>query len=112
MNAEGVLLLRGSDVARLLPIRECITVVENAFRKYARGELPAPGVLAEHAEHGGFHIKTAISADLDSRYFAAKVNANFPSNPARLGLPTIQGLVLLFDAANGRPLAILDSIEL
>jgi alanine dehydrogenase len=107
-----VLLLRRSDVARLLPIRECIDVVEEAFRKYALGELPAPGVLAAHTEQGGFHIKTAMSVDRTGRYFAAKANANFPSNPARLGLPTIQGLVLLFDAANGRPLAVLDSIEL
>jgi ornithine cyclodeaminase/alanine dehydrogenase-like protein (mu-crystallin family) len=45
-------------------------------------------------------------------YFAAKTNANFPGNPGRSGLPTIQGIVLLFDGENGVPLAVLDSIEI
>ncbi len=43
--------------------------------------------------------------------FAAKVNGNFSGNPRR-GLPAIQGAVVLCDAANGRPLAIMDSIEI
>ena len=111
-NREDILLLRRSDVARLLSIEECITVVEDAFRQYALGEVPPPGVLAAHVDGGGFHIKTAIWNGPAGRSFAAKANANFPSNPSRLGLPTIQGLVLLFDAVNGRPLAVLDSIEI
>jgi ornithine cyclodeaminase/alanine dehydrogenase-like protein (mu-crystallin family) len=41
-----------------------------------------------------------------------KVNSNFPDNRARYGLPTIQGAVLLADASNGRPLALLDSLEI
>jgi ornithine cyclodeaminase/alanine dehydrogenase-like protein (mu-crystallin family) len=45
-------------------------------------------------------------------YFAAKVNANFPENPSRRGLPTIQGVLALFDAETGVPLALLDSIAL
>ncbi len=45
-------------------------------------------------------------------YFAAKINANFPGNPDRHGLPTIQGMIGLFDTANGRALALLDSIEI
>jgi ornithine cyclodeaminase/alanine dehydrogenase-like protein (mu-crystallin family) len=46
------------------------------------------------------------------RAFAAlKLNANFPGNIERFGLPTIQGVILLFDAETGAPLAILDSIE-
>jgi ornithine cyclodeaminase/alanine dehydrogenase-like protein (mu-crystallin family) len=40
-----------------------------------------------------------------------KVNSNFPGNPAR-GLPTIQGAVLLYDAGDGRLLAIMDSGEI
>jgi ornithine cyclodeaminase/alanine dehydrogenase-like protein (mu-crystallin family) len=44
----------------------------------------------------------------DRPYFAAKINANFPGNASR-GLPTIQGAVILSDAADGTPLAIMDS---
>jgi alanine dehydrogenase len=38
------------------------------------------------------------------------VNANFPANPERFGLPAIQGVLVLFDGACGRPLAVLDSM--
>jgi alanine dehydrogenase len=42
---------------------------------------------------------------------AIKVNGNFPGNPATNGLPTVQGVIYLADAGNGRPLAVMDSIE-
>ena len=42
-------------------------------------------------------------------YFATKTNANFSDNPRRWGLPTILGTIVLADAANGTPLAIMDS---
>jgi len=107
--AETVVLTR-RDVAGLLSLADCIDAVERAFRLHGEGGAPAPGVLGVHAAGGGFHIK-AGSLPLSRNYFAAKTNANFPGNPAR-GLPTIQGLVLLFDADNGRLLAAMDSIEL
>jgi alanine dehydrogenase len=58
-----------------------------------------------------FHIK-AGTLDLSRPYFAAKTNANFPGNIERYGLPTIQGVIALFDAERGTPLAILDSREI
>ena len=60
---------------------------------------------------GSFHVKAAF-INADRHYFAAKLNANFPHNGARHGLPTIQGVVLLCDAANGLPLAVMDSIAI
>jgi ornithine cyclodeaminase/alanine dehydrogenase len=45
-------------------------------------------------------------------YFAAKTNANFPDNLKRSGLPLIQGTIVLCDAENGYPLALMDSIEI
>ncbi|MEN3376122.1 MAG: hypothetical protein V7604_1477, partial [Hyphomicrobiales bacterium] len=41
-----------------------------------------------------------------------KVNANFPDNRLKHGLPTIQGAILLFDTSTGSPVALLDSIEI
>jgi alanine dehydrogenase len=107
-----MLLLNREDVSALLRLPDCIEAVEQVFRQHALGELPiAPGVLGTHVTGGGFHIKTAALAGSPS-YFAAKVNANFPGNPVSLGLPTIQGVIALFDAQCGRPLALLDSIEI
>ena len=90
----------------------CISVVRDAFAKHGRGEIGAPGVLGMHGADGGFHIKAAFWNQEGHSYFATKVNANFPNNPVRHSLPTIQGLLLLFDAEDGRPLAVMDSIEI
>jgi ornithine cyclodeaminase/alanine dehydrogenase-like protein (mu-crystallin family) len=111
----GTLVLRRDDVRRLLGMRECISAVERAFQRHAAGETIPPNVVGAHVEGGGFHVKTAglLSAPTGERpVFAAKVNANFPGNPDRNGLPTIQGVIALFDAIDGRLLALLDSIEI
>lgn len=107
-HSRETLVLTGRDVARVLDVRDCIDAVERAFRQHAAGTTIAPGVLGAHVEGGGFHVKTA--GLLEGRpIFAAKVNANFPGNPARFGLPTIQGVLALFDAAQGALLAVMDS---
>jgi alanine dehydrogenase len=106
-----MLLLDRDDVAALLPLSECIPAVEEAFRRYATGEVPMPAVASVAADRGVFHVKAA-GLRLARPYFAAKTNANFPGNPARFGLPAIQGLIALFDAENGVPLALMDSIEI
>jgi alanine dehydrogenase len=71
-------------------------------------------VLGTHVVDGGFHVKTAglVGSAGARAYFAAKINANFPGNPARHGLPTIQGAITLHDAADGVLLAVLDSMEI
>jgi alanine dehydrogenase len=101
-------ILSRRDVLELLSLRECIDAVERAFRSHAEGRTLGPGVLGVPAGRGGFHIKAAGLVDQRS-YFAAKINANFPENPQRLGLPTIRGTVVLADAETGEPLAMMDS---
>ena len=107
---DTVLLSRG-DVASLLTIDECIGAVENAFGLYAEGKALPPKVLGLHCDNGGFHIKAGILGT-DRSYFVAKVNANFPGNPKQHGLPTIQGVIVVCDAIDGRLLALMDSIEI
>jgi len=105
------LLLSRAEVERLLTPDLCIAAVENAFRLLAEGKVPPPGILGMHAVEGRFHVKAGFLT-LDRPYFAAKLNANFPGNGARHGLPTIQGALLLSDASNGAPLAIMDSMSI
>lgn len=112
--AHGTLILSRSEVADLLPMAACIHVVERAFVRHARAQTIPPGVLGTRVENGGFHIKSAgLLDELDGKpIFAAKVNPNFPENPVRYDLPTIQGVVAIFDASDGRLLALMDSIEI
>ena len=115
MAPSETLILGRADVRRLLDMPACIDAVEQAFLQHARGETIRPGILGAHARDGVFHVKTAgmQSATPGSHaVFAAKVNANFPDNPDRHGLPTIQGVIALFNAHTGQLLALFDSIEI
>src|SRR5918911_1627248 len=98
-----VLLLSRADVASLLDLDDCIAAVERAFAMLGRGELPTPAIASVHATGGAFHIKAAIAGGR----FAAKINANFFES-----VPRIKGVVMLADARDGTPLAIMDSIEI
>jgi alanine dehydrogenase len=111
MPKRPTLLLSASDVQRLLDLSECITAVEEGFRLLGRGKLPPPQVLGLHTDSGGLHIKVALWRG-DKSYFVAKANTNFPSNPAKYALPTIQGVIIVSDADTGELIALLDSIEI
>jgi alanine dehydrogenase len=106
--SEPLIVLSRRDVLDLLTLPDCIGAVERAFRLHAEGRTLGPGVLGVPAADGGFHIKAAGLLG-ERSYFAAKTNANFPENPRRFGLPTIQGTIVLADASNGVPLAIIES---
>ncbi|MGE0724452.1 MAG: ornithine cyclodeaminase family protein [Alphaproteobacteria bacterium] len=109
MTAPAILLSR-ADVAALLTPADHLAAVEAAFAASREGRAPSPPPLHLAVTGGGFHAKGA--ALLGALGVAAvKLNGNFPGNPAR-GLPTIQGVILLCDAANGAVLAAMDSIEI
>lgn len=112
MKPVGTLILGRGEVASLLSLGECVAAVEEAFRLHEEGRSLPPGVLETLTEDGGFHIKAAGLKAADRTYYAAKVNANFPQNMGRSGLPTIQGVVALYDGESGFPLALMDSIEI
>jgi ornithine cyclodeaminase/alanine dehydrogenase-like protein (mu-crystallin family) len=111
MDRHPVRLLTRTDIERVLDIRSCITAVSDSFRWRAEGRASPSGVLGVHVAGGGFHAKAAM-LELSRPYFVAKVNANFPSNPASRNLPTIQGVLVLFDATDGVPLAVMDSVAI
>jgi len=101
-------MLSRQDVATLLTPDECTAAIAEAFRLRGEGKLRPSGILGVPAFGGGFHIKAAVLGN----FFATKVNGNFTDNPARFSLPAIQGVIVLCDAENGRPLAVMDSIEI
>jgi len=103
-----MLVLNAGEVMRLLDMQSCIREVENAFRARGEGRRSTSAVVGLELEGGGLHAKLG-ALDLARRYAAAKINANFPDNPAQRGLPTVQGVVVLFDASSGVPLACMDS---
>jgi ornithine cyclodeaminase/alanine dehydrogenase-like protein (mu-crystallin family) len=107
---EGLLILSRADVARLMDYAGYIDAVEAAFRAAIDGGAVAPPAAAIHLPNGSFHAKGAALLG-DAGTVAIKLNGNFPGNPGSNGLPTVQGVIYLADARNGRPLAVMDSIE-
>ena len=110
MTTQTLVLTR-NDVRHFVTLNDCIASIEQVFRLYGEGKTSVPSMMGIHSSDGGFHVKAGI-LPLKRNYFAAKVNANFPHNRQRFALPTIQGVIVLCDADNGRPLAVLDSIEI
>ena len=111
MRIEETLLLSRGDVEELLSLTEYIEAVENVFRWQGEGKIPAPGILGLKTAGGGLHVKAACLPS-DPGYLVAKLNTNFPENGAAFGLPTIQGIIVLFAGNNGAVLALLDSMEI
>jgi ornithine cyclodeaminase/alanine dehydrogenase-like protein (mu-crystallin family) len=112
LDTPEPLLISRRELASLMDLDAYYRAVESAFRAHAEGRATVPMPLHIAVEGGGFHAKGAfIDAGPEERFAAVKVNSNFPGQPAR-GLPTIQGAVLLYDAQDGRLLAILDSAEI
>jgi alanine dehydrogenase len=98
-------------IASLLPMDECIEVMEKMFRSLANGECIQPlrsmmwlpdrvgllGMMPGHAKSLGV--------------MGIKVISVFHGN-RDAGLPSHQGVVILFDAKHGQPLMIFDAAEI
>ncbi len=107
---QPALVLSRTDVCALMTRTDYLNAVEAAFRAFADGAAHLPSPMHLPGVDGGFHAKGATFTGARD-YAALKLNGNFPGNPERTGLPTIQGVLLLADARNGAVLAIMDSIE-
>lgn len=88
--------LRGSVGLDLVAVE----VVENAFRALASGKVVMPPILSMDlpAVHGEVDVKTAWIPGFNG--FAIKVSPGFFDNP-KLGLPSLNGLMILFSARTG-----------
>ncbi|NRG17519.1 cyclodeaminase [Rhizobiales bacterium] len=77
-----------------------IDVVEHAFAALATGKVVMPPILSMAIEeaNGEVDVKTAYIPGFDG--FAIKVSPGFFDNP-KLGLPSLNGLMILFSAKTG-----------
>lgn len=105
-----VTLFSARGLRQVLTPRVCLEALRTAYQALADDLDSEPKTLGFKVEKGSYHIKAGVYPKT-RQIFAAKLNANFPGNPAN-GLPTIQGLVVLVDGTEGIPLAVMDSGEL
>jgi ornithine cyclodeaminase/alanine dehydrogenase-like protein (mu-crystallin family) len=111
MTRRTIRFLSGRDVTQALPMREAIEAMRHAFRQLADGEVvmpPRTHIAAPRQEGDALFMPSCLAAD---GVMGMKVVTVFRGNPAH-GLPVIQALMVVLDAATGRPLAVLDGTRL
>ena len=85
---------------------EAVLAIERAFRDHSNGQVHSfpSGHLRFDRPPGDFHVK---GAHITGRpYFTIKMASSFFDNPKR-GLPSSNGLMLVFNAESGEPVATL-----
>jgi ectoine utilization protein EutC len=99
--AHEVLIVNETELRNAIKLDIAVVdVIERAFAALAAGNVVMPPVLSmEIAEaHGEVDVKTAYIPDFDG--FAIKVSPGFFDNP-KIGLPSLNGLMILFSARTG-----------
>ncbi|MDN2568193.1 cyclodeaminase [Aquibium sp. A9E412] len=98
---HDVLVVTEADLRKAVALdREAVDTVENAFAALATGRVVMPPILsmALPEANGEVDVKTAFIPGFDG--FAIKVSPGFFDNP-KLGLPSLNGLMILFSARTG-----------
>lgn len=99
-------ILDEPELRRVVTPAVAVRAIREAFRADGEGRTTVPAVinLEIPAARGEFHVKTAHIAGVP--HVAVKVASGFYDNPAK-GLPSGSGLMAVFDAGTGLPVALL-----
>jgi ornithine cyclodeaminase len=99
-------ILTGEAVRALVSIEDCIELMAGTMREVSNGEVTIPprGVVALKLDDNLFLDMPGATA----AGFGSKLLGYFPGNTRQ---PTIQGVIVLFDAATGAPRAVVDAVS-
>jgi ornithine cyclodeaminase len=103
-----MLIISHSEVRELLPMRDCMEVVAGALSSLARGEGVQPlrsGFLLPDRQGVLAWMPGSLAA---GQPFGIKV-LSVIDNPGELGVDSHQGGVMIFDPANGSPMALCEA---
>jgi ornithine cyclodeaminase len=100
-SERTIRILTEAELRRAVPLdRAAVEVVEQAFAALAGGKVVMPPILSMEIPeaNGEVDVKTAYIPGFSG--FAIKVSPGFFDNP-KLGLPSLNGLMVLFSAKTG-----------
>ena len=99
-------VLRWAEMEPALEKIDVVGAMEVGFRAYSAGQavIPPVGELCFDKPPGDVHIKYGYLREGD--YYVVKIASGFYENP-QLGLPSSQGLMLLFSKTSGQTEAVL-----
>jgi len=105
------LFVNKEKIASLLPMDECIEVMQKMFSSLAAGEClqPLRNIMRLPDGSGVLGMMPGHAAKLG--VMGIKVISVFHANK-EAGFPSHQGIVMLFDAKNGQPLMLFDALEI
>lgn len=106
-----LIYLTRSEVASLLPDwKAMLDLVEETYVAMSRGDVEMPPKPGIHPRKDAFiHAMPAYLGNSDVA--AMKWVAGYPTNKS-LGIPYINGLLILNEAATGVPIAVMDCVEI
>lgn len=92
------LMLKNSDVAKLLDIDDIVTSVEGAYRDFNSGLVVQPDILTiyEPETEKGYDFKVGLN--LGAGYFSMKSSSSGYDDNTAIGLPTGLNMLYLYDA--------------
>lgn len=99
-------ILSRKQIEQALSIPKVLEATEQGFIAYSRKEAVIPPVGSLHFDSppGDCHIKYGYAKS--GKYYVVKIASGFYDNPKQ-GLPSNNGLMLLFDKQNGNPICAL-----
>ena len=92
------------QIKTVLPNLDLMTAIEAGFVAYSEDKATVPPVGELLLEKGEVHIKYGYLKNDD--YYVIKIASGFYDNP-KIGLPTGNGLMLLFNQNTGEPVCLL-----
>lgn len=92
------------QINKILPTLDLIPAIEAGFAAYSAGQAEVPPVGELLLDKGDVHIKYGYLKD--DEFYVIKIASGFYDNPA-LGLPSSNGLMLLFSQQTGELISIL-----
>jgi ornithine cyclodeaminase/alanine dehydrogenase-like protein (mu-crystallin family) len=104
-------VLRGAEVRELLPMAECVELMQRTMIAVSEGRvvLPLRSILVMPADRGMMGVMPGYLADPEC--FGVKLVSLIPRNkPPEYS--SHLGLVLLFEGDHGQPVALLDAAEI
>ena len=98
-----MLILGREDIENLADLNEMMDQIEEAYRIFGAGDFYMPPRPVVEHDNKTLMYMPCYTKDI----IGTKILSIFPDN-ARLGLPSIDGVVLLNDQKTGAPVAVLD----
>src|SRR5271163_1464746 len=93
------------EIRSVLSFPMLVAALESGHRR-PRIEIQDGFLGSEQAQ---YFVRHAVDR---GRFMASKLITSFPANLITGELPAVQAVCLLFDGANGRPLAVMDGTEI